>query len=254
MSQVTICLLTYGNNLPLARRALESIRTHCLRSEYQLVVGANAVGVETAQYLSSLARSAAIDRLLTSPVNINKCPMMRRMFQEVKTEFVWWFDDDSYILDAGALPHWLGAAQSAPPSTVLWGLAAYCGHQRAFTDLDDVAGFVRSASWYGGLPPPSLLPGGKGEFNFNGQGTGDWRWTFVVGGCWMIRTSAIRALDWPDKRLVKLGDDVLLGEAIRQNGWDLAHIHPLHVAINTAARRGDVGSARVALSAQPAPV
>ncbi|MBN2507078.1 MAG: hypothetical protein JXQ71_10320 [Verrucomicrobia bacterium] len=242
MSAVTVCLLTYGDHLALVRQAVDSIRTHCARADYRLVVGANAVSPETRRYLASLARSGAIDRLLDSPVNLNKCPMMRQMFQDLETEFAWWFDDDSYIEDQGTLAHWLQAARAAPASTVLWGQAAYCGHPSAFTDLADALGFVRSAPWYRGLTPPSWLPGGKGEFNFRGQGTGDGYWTFVVGGCWMIRTAALRILDWPDPRLIKLGDDVLLGEAIRQHGWQLANVYPPGVAINTQPRRGDVGS------------
>ena len=100
--------------------------------------------------------------------------------------------------------------------------------------------FVRTASWYGQLPPPSWRPGGKGEMDFHGKGTGDGRWVFIVGGCWLIRTSVIRALDWPDPRLVKESDDVYLGEAIRQQGWEMAHLDA-EVAINQRERRGCPG-------------
>jgi GT2 family glycosyltransferase len=165
--------------------------------------------------------------------------MMRRMFEEIETEFIWWLDDDCYIIEPATLAHWLKQSLAAPGSTVMWGQMAFCGH--GFTDIGDVFGFVRTASWYRGLPPPSWYPGGKGEFNFQNKGTGDGRWFFVVGGCWLIRTWAVRALDWPDKRLIKLGDDVFLGEAIRQNGWALENIDTPGVAINTQPRRGQTG-------------
>jgi GT2 family glycosyltransferase len=97
--------------------------------------------------------------------------------------------------------------------------------------------FVRSAPWYRGLPPPSWRAGGKGEFNFAGLGQGDGRWLFILGGCWLIRTSALRQLDWPDPRLVRLGDDVFLGEAIRQQNWTLGNLGTPHVALNTEPRR-----------------
>jgi GT2 family glycosyltransferase len=91
------------------------------------------------------------------------------------------------------------------------------------------------------LTPPYWRPGGKGEFNFEGRGTGDGRWFFIPGGCWLMRTAALRELDWPDRRIIKMGNDVFLGEAIRQQGWELENIGSPGVAINTEARRGDPG-------------
>jgi hypothetical protein len=242
MPKVTICILTYGDYPHLARRVIESVRTHCPRSEFRLVVGANAVSEQTASYLEHLQATGEIDHLIRSVVNINKCPMMRLMFDRVNTEFVWWFDDDSYITGPEAWLRWLGDASAAPASTVMWGGLCRCKTPGDFTDLDDVVAFVRKASWYRGLPPPSWRPGGKGEFNFENRNCGDGRWDFIVGGCWLIRTSAVRALDWPDRRLVKLGDDVLLGEAIRQQGWQLGNIGNPGIVINAEARRGRAGS------------
>ena len=245
MPEVTICVLTYGDFPSLARQVIESIRTLRPRSNYQLVVGANAVGQETRTYLQARAAAGDIDHLVGSQVNLNKCPMMRRMFEKVNTEFIWWFDDDSYVTEHGALTRWLEIARGAAESTVMWGELYRCSTPVGFTDLEDVCAFVRSASWYRGLPPPSWRYGGKGEFNFQNCGCGDGRWDFIVGGCWLIRTSAIQALDWPDRRLVKLGDDVLLGEAIRQRGWKLGNIGSPSVAINTESRRGQPGSCLV---------
>jgi GT2 family glycosyltransferase len=121
----------------------------------------------------------------------------------------------------------------------MWGQLAWCGHPLAFVpDMEDVLAFVRSAAWYRGLPPPSWRSGGKGEFDFEGRGTGDGRWFFMPGGCWLARTSALRAMDWPDKRLIMQGEDVLLGEAMRQQGWELANNQAQGVAVSSAERRG----------------
>ena len=242
VADVTICVLTYGDYPALARRAVESIRRHCPRSRYELFVGANAASQETGSYLESLQRAGDIDRLIQSEVNLNKNPMMRLLFREVRTEFIWWFDDDSYITDPDALDHWVATAKAAPESTALWGSLGVCNDPLAFAaDLDDVLGFVRSASWYRGLPPPSWKPGGKGELDFEGRGTGDGQWFFIFGGCGLYRTRALAEIDWPDKRLIKMGEDVFLGEAVRQQGWSLGHIEDPGVAINTEARRGDPG-------------
>jgi GT2 family glycosyltransferase len=161
------------------------------------------------------------------------------MFRHIHTDFIWWFDDDSYIIDRGAFEHWLAVAQAAPPNTVMWGQIAWCDYAGAFApNLPDAVAFVRSARWYRGLPPPSWKPGGKGTFDYRGQGTGDGRWIFLIGGSWLLRTSVVRALDWPDKRLLRNGEDVFLGEAIRQQGWNIAHLNNLGVSINTEKRRG----------------
>jgi glycosyltransferase involved in cell wall biosynthesis len=242
MPAVTICVLTYGDYPRLAQRAIDSIRRHCSRYQYRLIVGANAAGDRTLKYLDSLQTNGDIDHLILSQINLNQCPMMRRMFPLAQSEFIWWFDDDSYITEPHALDRWLEPARRAPERTVMWGPLSLCAHPLSFApDQDNVAAFVRGADWYRGLPPPSWRTGGKGEFNFQGNGTGDGRWFFIPGGCWLMRTSAIRDLDWPDRRLIKMGNDVLLGEAIRQQGWELEDIGSSGVAINTEERRGDPG-------------
>jgi GT2 family glycosyltransferase len=233
---VTICVLTYADYPHLARRCIDSIIRFCDRSLYRLVVGANAVGTETETFLAALHRSGAIDRLILSPRNLCKNPMMRLMFEGVKTEFIWWFDDDSYITDARALPARLQFARLAQPRTVMWGQEMFCECTEAFWDGDAVA-FVRSASWYGGLTPPFWAPGGKGEFNYNGESKGNGRWNFLAGGSWFVQTAALRQIDWPDRRLKILGDDVFLGEAIRQQGWKIQNIGALGTEINPETRR-----------------
>jgi len=243
VDRVTFCVLTYGDYPRLARRVIESIQRYCPRAEYRLVVGANAVGNRTLALLKSLERAGDIDELVIQKKNLNKCPMMRRMFERVGTELIWWFDDDSYILDAAAFGHWRGCAERASARTVQWGRAAVCNHPAAFAPgLADPVAFVRSADWYRGLTPPFWRPGGRGEFDYAGRGTGDGRWFFILGGCWMMRTRALRAMDWPDRRLRQLGEDVFLGEAIRQQGWRLQNIDHPGVAIDTEPRRGTAES------------
>src|SRR5881396_547397 len=113
MTKVTICVLLYGDYPRLARRSLESIRRNCPPPECRVVVGANAIEKETVTYVESLRAEGEIDHLILSPVNLNKCPMMRQMLDRVETEFIWWFDDDSYINDGNAFGRWLGSADGA---------------------------------------------------------------------------------------------------------------------------------------------
>ena len=126
---VTICVLTYGDYPELAERSIGSIVTHLDRAQYRLVVGANAVCAQTAAYLEGLLERGTIDRLERSEENINKCPMMRRMFDGIDTDFIWWFDDDSWVEDPRALDCFLEVASSAPQRTAMWGLAMFVDTQ-----------------------------------------------------------------------------------------------------------------------------
>jgi GT2 family glycosyltransferase len=236
---VSICVLTYGDYPRLARRCLDSVRQFCERSLHQLIVGANAAGPETREYLENLHRAGEIDHLLLSRKNLRKYPMMRRMLARANTEFVWWFDDDSSVTKPWALPRLLCQARRESPSTVMWGAEYCCDHPSTNEAMPDPVHFVRSARWYRGLTPPSWEPGGKGEFNYQGRGTGDGRWLFITGGCWLARTSALRALDWPDKRLVTHNGDIMLGEALRQRGWYYRNVGSPGFIINDAPRRGE---------------
>ena len=115
---VTICVLTSGDHAALARRAIGSISRHIERSLYRMVVGANAVGIRTRRYLEKLQDRGEIDQLIFSQVNLGKCPMMRRMFEHLRSEFIWWFDDDSYVTSSEALGERLRIARASPPTVV----------------------------------------------------------------------------------------------------------------------------------------
>jgi len=236
---VTICVLTFGRYPQLARRTIDSIRMNCRRSDYDLVVGANAVCHETREYLETANAEGAIDRLIVSDRNLTKCPMMALMFDGIETEYIWWFDDDSYVTGQDALPQRLRIARESPPTHVMWGHVFFFSHDHDFSYGTDVIDYVKHAPWYRGKEPPSWAPGGKGEFDFEGKGTGDGRWFFPTGGCWFIRTHAVRQLGWPDPGVVERNDDVLLAEAIRQQDWEFDDVGPCGVAINMEPRRGN---------------
>lgn len=253
---LSICVLTHGDYPDLVQTTLDSIARHCQRADYQLIVGGNAVGPATQAYLQARRATGDIDQLILSPVNLNKCPMMRQMFALVEAPLIWWFDDDSFITDDDALPARLRIAAEAPAQEVQWGHMFFFGHENDFNYGHDVRAWVKAAPWYRGLEPPGWEPGGKGETNFEGRGCGDGRWFFITGGNWLIRTAAIQALDWPDTRLIKRNDDVFLTEAIRQQGWTARDIGPRGVAINTQPRRGegeDAQTMQQQMDADPGP-
>ncbi len=236
---VTLCVLTYGDHLELVRKAIESILVFGNRQLYRLVVGANAPGLATQAFLRQLERKGEVDRLIISDTNVNKCPMMRRMLEDLDTDYVWWLDDDSFFTEPGVMDAWLEEAEQSPPEIVMWGHTAYIEYApEAHLDGHTAEWFVRTAEWSRGLVPPSE-PGAEIAQSFIRHPEGDsQRWYFVLGGGWLIRAEALRATGWPDRRLTKGHDDVFLGEALRQQGLGIA-CRRKGMAINQACRRGD---------------
>jgi hypothetical protein len=179
----------------------------------EIFVGANAPSQQTDAVIAEYLAAGKIDRVFRSEHNRNKCPAMREMFAEVLTPLIWWFDDDSHIEALSAFDRWLDAAVDLPLTVGAWGHVFYIGGS------DYLKTQSRSAPWFKGLP-----------FIDN--------WWFPTGGCWMARTEAVHKLGWPHVGLVKRQDDVLLGEALRQNGYSIKDIGPSGVRISDHDRRG----------------
>jgi hypothetical protein len=156
--------------------------------------------------------------------------MMKHVLHAARGDYLWWFDDDSHVTDPGAFGRWWGQVQASSPTVVGWGATAIAHGLDGFPTMADARQWVREARWFRGLEPP----GGSGA---------PAEWWFLTGGCWWMRTAALRAMLWPDPRLRHVSEDILLGEAVRQQGWYLANIAEPGVAISDAPRRGEVQTA-----------
>lgn len=226
--EITFCVLTCGDHLRLVRRCLRSLWRHAPAGAYRLVVGANGVAAPVLAWLERMRRAGRIDRLLVSPVDLSKCPMMARMLGEVRTRYVWWLDDDASFKRPGTFELWHAVARNSPARVALWGDRV----QPAADVLDgpgaDWPAWIRAARWYRGRPLPlrrhgRWLPG----------------WWFPAGGCWLARMDALRALGWPDPRLRIMLEDVIMGEALRQHGWRMTDLAGLGRIMNHAPSRGE---------------
>jgi hypothetical protein len=196
----------------------------------EIVVAANAPAPASRAWLESETAAGRIDRLLVSERNLYKNPMMRHVLRFTRGDHLWWFDDDSHVTDPGAFKRWRGQVLASSPRVVGWGATAYALEFDGFASMREAIEWVRQAAWFQGHPPP-------------GENGAQEPWWFLTGGCWWIRSAALRAIDWPDPRLRHVAEDILLGEAIRQQGWHVANVDAPGVAISDAARRGDVSRA-----------
>jgi hypothetical protein len=216
---VTVCVLCYGDYAALSHRLLDSLRQFTPPGAIRLRVGLNAVSEASRAAIEDLLPALQPELVICSETNLYKLPMMRHLLYDrpIETQWVVWFDDDSYVFRRDWLSM-LSCESRLRPEVDMWG-------KQLFVRGDEhLWHFIREASWFQGLEPlPDEQPG-KCRLNF------------IAGGYWAIRTGCLRGLNWPDPRLMHFGDDYLLGEALRQMGCRIGQATS-GIAINCSARR-----------------
>jgi len=200
----TICVLLYGDHTELADKCLRSIAETIRVEDFQLRVGLNAVSDRTRNWVKSWIHP---DCIWESEENIHKYPMMRAMIHEarpVTTEYLMWFDDDSYLEghkleeDASTSP-WLLHVDSMMSTADMLGSIYVKGWE------GNQAEFVKAQPWYAGKEPAGR------------------RLKFATGGWWTIRTELLYKYDYPWPDLDHCGGDTMLGELCHQQDLRLRH-------------------------------
>ena len=222
--QVTICVICFGEHPALAQRFLTNLYRHTRTDFFSLRIGLNAACAETVELAQAAARAHGNISIHSECRNIFKSPLMARLLslKPIETDWVIWFDDDSFPYRSDWLPG-LRLRMETQPGVDVWG-------NPFFTEADDrVLRFIQTASWFRGKP-----------FN-HAKPTGEWSerplLSFVEGGFWAAKARVLRALAWPDPRLVHHGEDYIFGEALRQNGYRIGRYRS-GVRINQTERRG----------------
>lgn len=215
--KISILVLLYGPCHREARRCLESILGNVPLDQSELIVGANIPCRETIDFLQAI--SHRIEHQILSDVNLYKDPMMKQMLAKASGELVWWFDDDSHITSPAACEDLLKIVGESDEDVVQWGQEWWIDNPPGLHGENSMEEFVRKASWYRGRPMPES------------------RWHFATGGCWLMRRSALETLKWPDPRLRIELEDLVLGEAIRQQGWKSMDLGQFGVAVNDGETR-----------------
>lgn len=239
----TICVCLYGDYPALAKRCLGSIFAFCPRDLFYLKVACNQISDATFDYISSVRNE--IDDIYICKHNINKNPMYRRMMLDIDTEYHIWLDDDSSIQQEDTLAYYLDLAKKDSGSTALWGqlVTVYTLQQHVVQyDIvgdhnemaDKVKQFIMRQSWYNGgkIPSGKLRAGDMGEDHDTFE--------LIHGSAYMARTSVLKdILKWPHKGMIKIMDDVILSEAVRQVGYELKNTDGYGFYLNACGRRGE---------------
>jgi len=217
----TICVVLYGTYTQLHQRCINSVLKNTQPDKYKLIVGCNEVAQSTLDWLESeLSRSGVNHHILVEPTNTYKYPLMRRMFQLVDTDWLVWFDDDSWINNN---PDWL---QTLAAFFHPGGKSGYhCFGKKYYYHLKNgQIKWVKAAKWYRGKP-----------FRQNkGHDTVD----FCTGGFWAASAAVLKALDWPDPRIKHNGGDIMLGAALYQNDVGIQQVIIPGILISDHKRRG----------------
>ena len=227
MPRFTVCVLLFGDYPNLAQRCLDSLAK--LPDDVDLRLATNAVSEATAaivtQFVKSQQRSVLV---INNEYNEYKYPVMRRLLydQPIETEFVMWFDDDSYIT-ARDVPGWLGMVEQSLRASVIIGSLYRMRLQGGQSK------WIEKQPWYTQQPVSPLHVV-----------------TFTTGGWWVARTEVLKSLNYPWPSLIHNGGDVMLGEALRQQGYTLKHFNQ-GVAVNADEKGGESKAPRRGFSSKP---
>lgn len=222
--KIRVFALLYGNYHVLHKRLLASLHVR-MPTSVPIHLWLNTVCNETKELVEETRAARPNVFVFVSNENKPKYHCMREMFGGFKEKdedgsyrypetWAMWFDDDSYIEDY----YFYSSICGFMAKNDAW----YVG-QPWFVHLKEgQAEWIKSQPWYKGVPFEVI----KGKPGIN----------FAQGSFWVLRSDLIRSLDWP-LNLAHNGGDVMLGEAVRQQGISFLKFWK-GVKLNNAPRRG----------------
>ena len=206
---VTICVIAYGPHADLAEKFLNQLYENTDPALFRLRFGLNEAEPRTHALVEKAVDKFGNIDVFVESINIFKNPLMRRLFYERPLGSKWtiWFDDDCFPTRPDWL-EWLAIRIKEKPDIAQWGWMRYA----QYGDSNGIIDFMARSYWNKGLPLPRTQGATQDTFN---------RIDFAAGGFWALRTDVIKKLNWPDPRIVQYAEDVMLGEALRQNGFKM---------------------------------
>lgn len=214
-----VCVLFYGaedKHYNLARRVLNTSLRKLADMGAFFCFGCNAIGWQTRTFLEQ-QRSSFFSRsiIIDSPENVYKYPMMRRMLREtgIATNFLLWFDHDSYLQADLDVARWLTRVKSQLTFCDIVGSI----NRAAINSEHD---FSAAQSW----------PRAPRQTRYVSFPNASW---------WAAKTAALQANNWPPPELGQKDGDVLFGEFARCFGLSLCHFRDgVKINVNDAGVEG----------------
>lgn len=220
--RVTICTLFFGDYPELAARCLDPLAKLVDETGVSVRIGTNAVGEATHDMVMRFMERRSPVHVLSESVNTLKYPMMRRLFYgsgasllPITTPYVMWFDDDSYL--RSPTKAWLDHVMASI------GSAAQLGSIYSQTWRGNQKAWVQAQPWYTGR-------------SFEGRKQAN----FVQGAWWVAEMAFLESINYPWPELQHRGGDVMLGEAIFQQGRRLSRYnHNVGINADKAGRESE---------------
>lgn len=220
--KVTICALTWGDNLKLIQSCLDSIIATVPKHRRDIRVALNQPSAASRAYVHSLIDNGDVTKLYADlgraddPKARKKYPAMRQLFWDeekpIETKYLLWFDDDSRPVHK----HWLPQLAEKiilnhKHNGALYGrklfhdLAAYSKHGHR------PDAWFKDADWWRQVP---LRLRGTERLGPNGSCI-----DFVAGWFWALNVEVMRLANIPDPRLWHNGGDITIGAQVHQLGY-----------------------------------
>lgn len=198
----TIAVLLYGDHTDLAHRCLDPILE--IDEPYNLFVIMNAVCPETRKFVRNIPAKMVVD----NPTNNYKYPELKKIIPCVNSNYLMWFDDDSYIKQPKGFLSRVREHMTA--DMIGW---IYEGYLRGKQDA-----WLKRQPWYEGkkLAKPTR---------------------FIHGSWWTATKQMLVDSGWPWKDVRHRGGDIALGLWMEQQERTMREYQD-DIVFNMAARRG----------------
>lgn len=228
--KVTICVCTYGDNLQLLSRCISSILANFDKNFYELRVGCNSCSSKVVNFLKNIN----VDKLIISEKNVFKNGIMKYLYEDLKTKYVFWFDDDSYVKE-NCLESIIEIADNSKENEAIFGTLGMCKRLYEIETIIGLDNWIKKQLWYKNKTYPNS------EFDYSSKNDGFY---FILGGNYFIKTEVLKKINWPSDPTGFLfsyprnGEDIILGEAIHQNGYKCVNLGSYYgVIVNDAPTR-----------------
>jgi GT2 family glycosyltransferase len=212
--RITICVCSYGDNFHITNRCIGSILANFDRKLYKLKVGCNNCSDKTINYL----RNVNIDKIIISEKNLYKPGIMACLFDDIDTDYIFWFDDDSYVLN-NCLEWLIDFADKSADNEAIFGTIAKYHNLVEIEREIGVENWIKQQTWYRNKPHPSR------EFKYEENMDGFY---FIRGGNYLLKTKVAKELNWPNDPTGMLfkqyGEDIILCEALHQNSYKCVNL------------------------------
>lgn len=210
----TTFVLLYGDYHAMHRQCLDALLATLPADRCDLRLGSNELCAESLRYIEELQASGRVSLHYRNALNRKKYPVMREMFRDpehpITTPWLLWLDDDTLVdrdpLWAEKLARSIVANFDRPERYRMWGRKM---HSR-FTASQ--MAWARQAGWHRGRP----LRDANGRPTPGGDCT-----HFAVGAFWAAHVPSLLAADIPDARIGHNGGDIMIGEQLWQQGFNV---------------------------------